>query len=428
MSRNNAALVVAVAAVLCGCRSFETLPLDEVGFQDRIQTTTRDDVTVSVAVLSAEEAKAAFGVKLYKKRIQPIWIEIENRRDEPLFFLPRGVDPAYVPPLEAAYRSHWTWHRKANRQMDRHFYENELQLDIPAGETRSGFVLASRDRGARLVVVDLLAEGWVDRFEFTVDVPGFRADYHKAIEKYGDLPDSVEVVDLDAEGLRDWLESQPCCTTNAKGTKNGDPLNLVVIGTDEAVWPALLRAGWDPTETMRGGTAVKTGLFGIFGGRYRYAPISSLYVFGRPQDIAFQKARHNIHLRNHLRLWWAPVTFEGKPVWIGQISRDIGSRFTTKSSTLTTHKIDPDVDETRAALAQDFIYTESLAAVGTVGGVGAAPADAPRGNLTGDPYFTDGRRIVLVLSEERTPALDIAVYEWEPAPGGDGNDDSRKER
>jgi len=34
---------------------------------------------------------------------------------------------------------------------------------------------------------------------------------------------------------------------------------------------------------------------------------------------------------------------EGVRVWIGQISRDLGIRFTKR--TITTHKIDPDVDE-----------------------------------------------------------------------------------
>ena len=34
-----------------------------------------------------------------------------------------------------------------------------------------------------------------------------------------------------------------------------------------------------------------------------------------------------------------------KPVWIGQISRDIGVRFTFKTWPPVTHKIDPDFDE-----------------------------------------------------------------------------------
>ena len=35
--------------------------------------------------------------------------------------------------------------------------------------------------------------------------------------------------------------------------------------------------------------------------------MSDLYLFGRPQDLALQKARDNIHQRNHLRLWLSPM-------------------------------------------------------------------------------------------------------------------------
>jgi len=57
-----------------------------------------------------------------------------------------------------------------------------------------------------------------------------------------------------------------------------------------------------------------------------------------------------------------------------------------------------------------------VAAFGFVGGVGAAPIDAPRGNLTGDPYFTDGLRIVLFLSEERVAIDRLDFIEWEVPP------------
>ena len=42
--------------------------------------------------------------------------------------------------------------------------------------------------------------------------------------------------------------------------------------------------------------------------------------------------------------------------------------------------------------------TGRVARVGYVGGVGAAPPSAPRPNLTGDSYFTDGRRALIVLA------------------------------
>ncbi len=47
-----------------------------------------------------------------------------------------------------------------------------------------------------------------------------------------------------------------------------------------------------------------------------------------------------------------------------------------------------------------------------VGGVGAAPMDEPRANLTGDPYFTDGLRVVLWIGSELTDLDDIDYVDW----------------
>ena len=126
-----------------------------------------------------------------------------------------------------------------------------------------------------------------------------------------------------------------------------------------------------------------------------------------------QKARDNIHQRNHLRLWLSPMRYHGKPVWVGQISRDIGTRFTIHSPYLTTHKIDPDVDEARTALQEDMVYSQSLVKLGLVKGVGAATKDAPRRNLTTDPYYTDGFRGVLMFDIEDTAITDITFLPWE---------------
>jgi len=193
-----------------------------------------------------------------------------------------------------------------------------------------------------------------------------------------------------------------------------DPLNLVVIGDLDDVYYSFIRAGWDETETIYRASVLKTIRSFLFGGRYRYSPVSALYVFGRPQDVALQRARTSIHERNHLRLWLTPMRFEGKLVWIGQISRDIGVRFTKK--TITTHKIDPDVDETRNFLIQDLWYSQSLKTFGFVKGVGAAAYEKPRGNLTGDPYFTDGYRAVLWVSGKPMAFSDVDWLDWEILP------------
>ena len=140
------------------------------------------------------------------------------------------------------------------------------------------------------------------------------------------------------------------------------------------------------------------------------APPARVATTGRAQDIALQKIRNNIHYRNHLRLWLAPVTCNGEPVLLGQISRDIGVRFTTK--TITTHKIDPDVDDTREYLLENLAYAQTLEAFGYTGGVGEVSIDQPRGNLTGDPWFTDGYRLVLWLSAEPVPISEMRVLQW----------------
>ena len=67
------------------------------------------NLRVTAAVLSAEESEAVFGVSLYKRGIQPVWLEIENKDEEPTWFLPFSVDPDYFSPLEVTYPLHRTF-------------------------------------------------------------------------------------------------------------------------------------------------------------------------------------------------------------------------------------------------------------------------------------------------------------------------------
>ena len=150
----------------------------------------------------------------------------------------------------------------------------------------------------------------------------------------------------------------------------------------------------------------------MFGGRYRTSPVSPLYLFGRQQDLSLQKARSTVDERNHLRLWLAPVRYKGMNVSVGQISRDIGVRLSSK--TFVTHKIDPAVDEARVYLGLDMFVSEHVAAYGYVEGVGRAPFNEPRYNYTNDPYYTDGKRLVLIMADEWTSIMDIERIDWLP--------------
>jgi hypothetical protein len=70
---------------------------------------------------------------------------------------------------------------------------------------------------------------------------------------------------------------------------------------------------------------------------------------------------------------------------------------------------------------EDLAYADSLSKLGYVGGVGAASYDKPRGNLTGDPYFTDGRRAVLWVSGEPTSISEIERLDFDK-PSGNGRE------
>ena len=184
-------------------------------------------------------------------------------------------------------------------------------------------------------------------------------------------------------------------------------MNLVVGGPREMILGAFA-SRWDETETITVGTCWRTARAFLLGEEYRYSPVSPLFLFGRSQDVALQRIRRSINERLHLRLWMTPLRFEGVPVWVGQVSRDIGVRFTTKAWNLTTHRIDPDVDESRDYVLEDLLEVGRAESAGYVDGVGACKADSPRRNLTGDPYFTDGKRLMVLLSPSRTSPRFVA--------------------
>lgn len=368
----------------------------------RIHIQHDGELTVATAVPSADEAEAIFGMDLYAKNVQPVWVQVENKSDAPVMLTPMGVDKAYFTPRETANRSR----NNPDDATAGHFEEHgHLRLGVAPNSIQSGYIFTRVDEGTKSFNVDVVSEGKAHLMTFFVPVPGLKIDHYDV--NWEDLYDASEIRDVTLEELVSEVESMPCCVRDAKGKDKGDPLNLVFIGKATDLYYAFMRAGWDQTETIYGASLWKTAASAISGGRYRYSPVSALYVFNRPQDAAMQRARTSIHERNHLRIWVTPLRHEGRPVWIGQISRDIGVRLTWK--TITTHKIDPDVDETREFLLEDMAFSQALEGFGYLGGVGAAAYDEPRGNLTGDPYFTDGRRVVMWISGEPTGLDEIQV-------------------
>jgi len=407
MKRIRVAAAMVCIAVLAGCASgFDPKPMESVPFRERTVTQVENGVRVSTAVPSATETRDLFGASLYKKGVQPVWIEIENNTDEEVTFLPVAVDDDYHSPFEVAalIRSN-----KAKSQAEQHFFNNGVDMRIAAGDIRAGFVFTNLDEGTKAFNVDIIGDDENRHFTFFVQVPGLAIDHYDI--NYRDRYAEDQVTNfVDPAAFIAALEQMPCCVVDAKGENNGDPLNIVMIGEPEQMFYAFIRSGWDETEVVSAASGFKTATSFFTGGAYRYSPVSSLYLFDRKQDIALQRIRKNINERNHFRLWLAPMTFNDQSVWIGQISRDIGVRFTLK--TITTHKIDPDVDETREFLLENLAYHQMLDKFAYVGGSKTSTIDEPGRNLTGDPYFTDGLRLVMWIPSEPQDLQDVKYIDW----------------
>jgi hypothetical protein len=416
---------------------------EEVSFADRAVVQHDDDLVVRAAVLDDRESERFFGVPLARRGIQPVWLEVRNNGRHPCRLRLASLDPNYYPPLEAAFVNHhhigrrilgfgalaWVFlplllvlpfrllaARAANRRMNAFFQEHGIGRGvINPGGTLAGFVFTALDEGTKQFTVRLLGAAGEKDFAFSIPVPGLRVDYHsKQLEAQAGCAEAVE---CDEAELRRRLTELPRSTTNRRGTAEGDPLNLVVVGDFGTVLSGF-GARWDETEAITLATCWRTMKAFLTGTRYRYSPVSPLYVAGRCQDFALQRVRQRINERLHLRLWLTPLRFGGKPVWVGQISRDIGVRFTYRTWNLTTHKIDPNVDDARDYLLDDLMEAGRVALVAYVAGAGASDRTAPRHNLTGDPYCTDGLRAVAVFSETRTKP---AFADWVGAAGAGGS-------
>jgi hypothetical protein len=426
--------ILTACLLVPGCASYKPKFDPNAPYFQRMDTQEQAGVKVSVVGLGAKESRKTFGVNLAAKHILPVWIKIENGDEKhSYFFLERAIDPDYYPAGEVAYMSQFQIGYRlkkflppilhfilapflplerlvtgtANDHLQKAFKEHSLKYGwIKPEETRSGFVFIPFKVGLKEISVDLYGDdikqgkGTKKHFEFIIHIPGIRQDYLG--RDFDQLYAKDQVVNFqDEASLKRYLEKLPCCTTGKKGTKNGDPINLVVIGSREDILTAFTVSNWDETELIYWGSILKMIRSFSFNKRYEYSPVSPLYFFGRAHDTAFQKARATINERMHLRLWYSPAHYQGKEVWIGSVSRDIGVRFTNKTWNLMTHKIDPDIDEASLYTLSDLIYLNRLSSYGLTAGAPASTSEAPAANLTGDPYYTQGQRVVLEISKTK---------------------------
>jgi hypothetical protein len=388
--------VSAVAATMMGSFRFNPDPSADFEFIARAQQKSAPGIKVSASALGAQESQRSLGENLAKHDIQPVWLSIENETDDQLVYTPIATDPEYYSPYEVSYGFHGVFSFAANHARDNFFLQRQMPNILPPHSRTTGFVYGVLDAGMKYAHIVIAGNNRLETFDFALPVPG-AAFVGTGVRADIVYPDQ-KIENLDLDRLKARLASSPCCTTDAGATRNGDPLNLVVIEGDRDPIIPFISRGWHLTRKLDVQSMIETVRAFILSDEYLTSPVSPLYVFGRQEDVAIQKARSTINERIHARFWLTPYTFESRRVWIGQVSRDIGVRLTHQTWNLTTHKISPDVDFDRGYVVQDLSMSGFLARYGFVDGVGAAPASAPRSHRRSLLHRRTASRPVLVES------------------------------
>lgn len=177
----------------------------------------------------------------------------------------------------------------------------------------------------------------------------------------------------------------------------GDPLNIALVGTEEDVIRALAAAGWYPADPLTFRSSVRIAVDTVFKKTDADAPVSNLYLFGRREDLAFERpVGHSPRERHHVRFWRTDKIDAGRPVWIGSATYDIKVEF-SRTTGQVTHRISPDVDPERELILSDLTKAGHVRTNWWIDGF---QKELEGRNGGGDPWHTDGR----LLGIELTPS------------------------
>jgi LssY C-terminus len=191
----------------------------------------------------------------------------------------------------------------------------------------------------------------------------------------------------------------------------GDPVNLVLIGTLQQLHAAFGSCAWSAADRLNLASCLRMAKTFMLNQAYPTAPFSTLYLFGRGQDIGFQKAiGDSPRKRHHVRFWatgleradaklmrsefWLNTdrpSLDLPVLWVGAATKDTGFSLTRLTFQIT-HATDPDTNTER-----DYIL-EELKRNGAIRDVNVYKARQPLSGARVNHYVTDGEVAVATLA------------------------------
>jgi hypothetical protein len=190
---------------------------------------------------------------------------------------------------------------------------------------------------------------------------------------------AIAPVDRDeAEQWRRRLEATPLRVARKSGAE-ADRINLFLAGSADSIQRAFQAAGWHPGDARTPSSLVRTYYHIVQRKGYPTGPMSTMRFEGRDPDYTFQKTLNTYARRHHLRVWRAGESDTGVALWVAAATEDTSIHFSRKAKNWT-HEIDFNIDNERAKVASDLLYTGCVEAVSLIE---MKPIDSPE-------FLTDG--------------------------------------
>lgn len=159
----------------------------------------------------------------------------------------------------------------------------------------------------------------------------------------------------------EWVfPTLPKVTHTVRGAA-GDPLNIILVGSAAQIAAGFSRAGWLVPDPITPKSTARIVAASLAHRPYPTAPVSTLYVFGRPQDLAFERPTNDVQNRGHIRLWRTALQLGGQPLWLGAATYDQGVELSGRTG-FPTHHIAPAVDLERDRVGADLTRTGQVVA------------------------------------------------------------------
>jgi LssY-like putative type I secretion system component LssY len=158
------------------------------------------------------------------------------------------------------------------------------------------------------------------------------------------------LTESETDQIQNMLTSLPKQRTKRDSRHESDLINIVLIGNQQAIERGFRAAGWTGNQPHNLMALYHTYEGAVERVGYSSAPMANLKFNGNPSDASFEKSLDTLAKRHHIRLWR-----DGESdLWLAAATEDV--KYGVRALHLT-HGTDPYIDNERAKVVNDLVFT-----------------------------------------------------------------------